>query len=471
MYGADTLTTVPRVLVLNLVGLTPRLVESGAMPAVAAYARRHGLRPLRPDLPAVTCTVQASMLLGVAPTTHGAVANGWYSRDLAEVGFWRQSVRLVDQEGRLPSVFSRWRQAHPDSPSAQLFWWWNLPSHADLSVTPRPTYWADGRKGPDVHSHPVALRQRLRQNCGEFPLFDFWGPRAGIASTRWITSATLDVLREDRPGLTLAYLPHLDYDLQRYGPDGPEALRAAGELDAEVKRLIEWAEGENTDLLIVSEYGITAATRAVEPNRALRAAGLLAVHPAQNGALLDPGNSRAFAVCDHQCAHVYVAQASDLPRVTAILSSLPGVERVHQRHEFAALGLDHARSGELFLVAAPGAWFAYPYWNQAQGDEEPDFARMVDIHRKPGYDPCELLLDPSRPALKLRLAGKLLAKRLGFRVRFDPVPLDPSLVRGTHGRLPDAPETGPVWIGPERLAPGPEAVVSAARALAGICPR
>lgn len=470
MYGEVTLTTVRRVLVLNLVGLTPRLVQSGAMPAVAAYARRHGLRPLQPALPAVTCTVQASMLLGVPPSAHGAVANGWYARDLAEVGFWRQSVRLVDQEGRLPSVFTRWRRAHPESASAQLFWWWNLPSHADLSVTPRPTYWADGRKGPDVHAHPVELRRRLREHCGEFPLFDFWGPRAGIRSTRWIAGATLNVLQQDRPGLTLAYLPHLDYGLQRHGPDGPEALRAAGELDAEVARLIAWAEAEPADLLLLSEYGISPATRAVEPNRALRAAGLLAVHPARNGALLDPGNSRAFAVSDHQCAHVYVAQAADLPRVTEILSNLPGVERVFARSELAALGLGHPRSGELFLLAAPGAWFAYPYWNEAQGDAEPDFARTVDIHRKPGYDPCELLLDPARPGLRLRLGAKLLAKRLGFRARFDPVPLDAGLVRGTHGRLPASAEEGPVWIGPERLAPGPEAVIRAERALAGICP-
>ncbi len=456
-----------RVLVLNLVGLTPSLVHSGAMPAVAAHARRHGLRPLQPDLPAVTCTVQASMLMGASPRVHGAVANGWYFRDLAEVWLWRQSVGLIDQAGRLPSVFTRWRAAHPESPSAQLFWWWNLPSHADLSLTPRPTYWADGRKGPDVHAQPLQLRERLRQELGDFPLFEFWGPRAGIASTRWIAAAALNVLRTERPGLTLVYLPHLDYDLQRYGPHGPEARRAAAELDAEAGKLLAWAESEDADALIVSEYGIEAATGAAFPNRALRAAGLLQIHPARNGALLDPGNSRAFAVCDHQCAHVYVRDPADLPRTRALLAALDGVERVFGGDELAALGLDHPRSGELFLLAAPGRWFAYPYWDPER-DQEPDFARTVDIHRKPGYDPCELLLDPTRPWLRARLGAKLLAKRLGFRTRFDPVPLDAGLVRGTHGRPPARSEEGPVWIGPERLAPGPEPVVAAARALAGI---
>lgn len=470
MTGLATLTLVRRVLVLNLVGLTPRLLESGAMPAVLAHARRHGLRGLRPSLPAVTCTVQASMLFGVPPTLTGAVGNGWYFRDLAEVWLWRQSVRLVDGEGRLPSVFTRWRRAHPDSPSAQVFWWWNLPSHADLSLTPRPTYWADGRKGPDVHAHPNALRDRLTERIGSFPLFEFWGPRAGIASTRWIADAALDVLREDRSGLTLVYLPHLDYDLQRFGPDGPEALRAAAELDREAARLLAWAEAEDADAIVLSEYGITAAIGAVEPNRALRREGLLAVHPAQNGALLDPGNSRAFAVCDHQCAHVYVRDAEDLPRVRALLQSLDGVDRVCDGAELGALGLAHARSGELFLIAAPGRWFAYPYWLPERGDEEPDFARTVDIHRKPGYDPCELILDPARPLLKAQLGAKLLAKKLGFRTRFDPVPLDTSLVRGTHGRAPDDAREGPVWIGPERLAPSAAEVISAEQALAGIAP-
>lgn len=438
------------------------------MPALAAHARRHGLRALRPSLPAVTCTVQASMLFGAPPRLTGAVANGWYFRDLAEVWLWRQSVGLVDGGGTLPSVFHRWRRAHPDSPSAQLFWWWNLPSHADHSLTPRPTYWADGRKGPDVHAHPSALRERLIRRLGDFPLFEFWGPRAGIASTRWIADAALDVLREERPGLTLVYLPHLDYDLQRFGPDGAEARRAAAEVDAEAGRLLAWAEAEGADAIVLSEYGITAARGAVEPNRALRRAGLLAVHPARNGALLDPGNSRAFAVCDHQAAHVYVREPSDVARAREVLGALAGVERVFGGAELAEIRLDHPRSGELFLLAAPGSWFAYPYWAPELGDAEPDFARTVDIHRKPGYDPCELLLDPARPLLKARLGAKLLAKRLGFRTRFDPTPLDPSLVRGTHGRAPDRPAEGPVWIGPERLAPHAAATLTAEEALRAV---
>lgn len=450
-----------RFLVLNVVGLTPKLLDSGRMPRLDAYRGLRTQRSLQPDLPAVTSSVQASMLTGRRASEHGGVGNGWYFRDLGEVWLWRQSSELL----QVPTVHERYRAAFPGARTAQLFWWWNLPSRADLSLTPRPTYWADGRKGPDVHGHPVELRERLNERLGDFPLFRFWGPGADIQSTRWIASAALDVLAEERPGLTLVYLPHLDYDLQRFGPDSPEAMEAAAAVDAEAGRLLDHAAADGIETIVVSEYGITPVYAAVHPNRALRRAGFLAVHPARNGALLDPGYSRAFAVCDHQCAHVYVADPADRGPVRSLLEGLEGVERVYAREELASLGLDHERSGELFCVAAPGHWFAYPYWEGA--DRAPDFARTVEIHRKPGYDPCELFLDPARPALKLRLAGKLLAKRLGFRTLLDVVPLDTRLVKGSHGRLPAEHAEGPVWIGPEAWAPT-EDPIPAHRALARI---
>jgi len=436
-----------RVLVLNAVGLTPKLLHSGAMPHAAAYAEAcGGSRNILPDLPAVTCTAQASMLCGCPPNEHGAVGNGWYFRELSEIWLWRQSSHLLQRR----TILQRWKQAYPSSTTVQVFWWWNLPSTATYSVTPRPTYWADGRKDADIHSSPPELRQRLQQRLGDFPLFSFWGPGAGIASTRWIVDATLDILAEEKPGLTLAYLPHLDYDLQRFGPDGPEATQAARDLDTEIGRLLAAAEASDVRVIILSEYGIEPVDEPVYLNRALRLAGMLETHPAKNGALLDPGNSRAFAVCDHQCAHVYVQHDRDIPRVREILEMLPGVERIYGREELRTLNLQHGRSGELFAVAKPGAWFAYPYW--VGDDIEPDFARTVDIHKKPGYDPCELFLDPQKPLLKVRLALKLLAKKMGFRTLFNPIPTDANLVKGSHGRVPSSPEVGPLWIGPKNLA-------------------
>ena len=469
------------VLVINAVGLTEELMQR-AMPKLRAWSATQSQAYLRPDLPAVTCTVQASMLTGVQPGRqqvenhqaaadnkqaaggegHGAVANGWYFRDLAEVWLWRQSVGLL----QAPTLFEQWRKRYPQQKSAQIFWWWNLPSHADLSLTPRPTYWADGRKGPDIHSNPPQLRQRLNERIGEFPLFQFWGPGAGIASSRWIVGATLDVLQEDKPGLTLVYLPHLDYDLQRFGPNGAEATRAAAQLDGEIARLLDYAAQHDIDVIVLSEYGIEEVSQAVEPNMALRKAGLLQVHPAKNGALLDPGNSTAFAVCDHQCAHVYINDATRVQEVASLMKSLPGVDQVYRGADLAAIGLDHERSGELFLVAKKGYWFGYRYW--LDSDQEPDFARTVEIHRKPGYDPCELFFDPSKPMLKARVIGKVLAKKIGMRMSMNVIPLDTSLVRGSHGRPPSSEAEGPLWLGPEHLKPAERNWLNAHEALQGI---
>lgn len=446
-----TCVRMKKVLVLNLVGLNRALLESGAMPAVQAYAQKHRLLEVVPPLPAVTCTAQADMLMGCNASKHGAVANGWFFRELSEVWLWRQSIKLIDGNGKMESVLQRWKKRYPDSTTAQIFWWWNLPGHADWSITPRPTYYADGRKGPDTHSSPPSLRLELQEKLGDFPLFRFWGPGADIASTRWIAEAVRYTMRTHQPGLVLGYLPHLDYDLQRYGPNSERARVAAGELDHEVARLLQEADLLNYEVILLSEYGIEEVHTAVFPNRTLRDAGLLEIHPARNGALLDPGNSRAFAVCDHQVAHVYVKDDADLSKVRKLLQALPGVEKIYGRAELSDLGLDHERSGELVIVAAAGHWFAYPYWTGK--DEEPDFARTVDIHRKPGYDPCELLFDPTISFLKPRLALKLLGKKLGQRTLMNVIPTDTSLVRGSHGRPPSSAVLAPVWIGPAALAP------------------
>jgi hypothetical protein len=108
-------------------------------------------------------------------------------------------------------------------------------------------------------------------------------------------------------------------------------------------------------------------------------------------------------------------------------------------------GVDHERSGELVAIADVGAWFTYYYWFDDDG--APDFARTVDIHRKPGYDPVELFIDPQIKLPRLKVAGKVLKKKLGFRTLMDVIPLDAGLVRGSHGRLPTVDEDYPVLIG------------------------
>jgi predicted AlkP superfamily pyrophosphatase or phosphodiesterase len=423
-------------LVLDVVGLTPRLLRH--MPRLRSVADAGFLAGLGTVLPAVTCSVQSTFLTGLLPRDHGIVGNGWYFRDLGEVLLWRQHNRLVAGE----KVWETARRARPGYRVANVCWWYAMGSTADTTVTPRPVYHADGRKSPDCWTWPPALHDELTAALGPFPLFRYWGPTTSIESSRWIVEAARRVLASH--DLTLVYVPHLDYDLQRHGPDSAEAVAAAREVDAAVGPLLDDAQRLGLAVVALSEYGITRARRPVDVNRVLRLAGMLNVHHNAAGELLDPWTSRAFAVADHQVAHVYLRDEADLPAVREMLSGEPGVAEVLDREGQAAYGLDHDRAGELVLVAEPEAWFTYYYW--LDDARAPDFARAVEIHRKPGYDPAELFLDPADRWVKLRVARGLLRKKLGLRYVMDVVPLDPSPVRGTHGRLPDDPEGGPVLL-------------------------
>jgi predicted AlkP superfamily pyrophosphatase or phosphodiesterase len=426
--------------VLNIVGLTPSLIGRDT-PHLNALIRDGFLAPLEPVLPAVTCPVQSSMLTGLPPSGHGVVANGWYFRDLAEVLFWRQSNHLVQGE----KVWEAARRRDPSFTCAQLFWWFNMYASCDWSVTPRPAYPADGRKIPDLYTDPPELRRELVDRLGMFPLFDFWGPRAGICSSEWIAEAALYIMERHRPTLTLVYLPHLDYNLQRLGPSDPRIRQDVVEIDRVAGRLIEKARGEGMGVVVLSEYGITPVREAVPINRVLREAGYLSVHEKAHGELLDAGASRAFAVADHQAAHVYVRDPADVRPVRERLERTEGIDRVLDEEGKRSLGLDHPRSGELVALAAPDRWFSYPYWLDDR--RAPDFARTVDIHRKPGYDPVELFLDPDRPFIKGRILWRLAQKSLGFRYLMDVISLRTDLVKGSHGRLPAREEEGPVFIG------------------------
>lgn len=427
------------VLLLDVVGLTSALIGERT-PELAALARRGSCAPMSSVLPAVTCSAQATLLTGLLPAQHGAVGNGWFAREYAEVGLWRQSNALVAGE----KLYEAARRRSSSFTAAKLFWWWNLGAAVEWSITPRPFYPADGRKIPAVYTAPHEYGADLERALGPFPFFDFWGPKSGLASSRWIAAATLRTLRERRPTLTLAYLPHLDYDLQRFGPRHARSLAALGEIDALVGELVRGADELGVETVVVSEYGLVDVARAVHVNRALREAGLLAARATPAGEVLDVFASRAFALSDHQLAHVYVRDERDLAATRECLLALPGVARVLDRAEQREFGLDHPRSGDLVLLSERDAWFTYYYWTDPAA--EPDFARTVDIHRKPGYDPCELFLDPAIAFPRLRVARRLAQKKLGMRYRMDVIPLDATLVKGSHGLLPERPEHGPVFL-------------------------
>ena len=431
-----------RTLVMLVVGLTPRLVGAHT-PRLAALAEAGAMRPLRTVLPAVTCTVQSTLATGLLPRGHGAVANGWYFRDQAEVLLWRQSNRLVAGE----KIWEAARRRDPAFTCAKMFWWYNMYSSADFSATPRPMYPADGRKIPDHYAEPPELHDELDGALGPFPLFKFWGPATDISSTRWIARATEHVMRTRRPTLTLTYLPHLDYGLQKWGPDpdDPRVAQDLREIDAVCGGLVDAAREEGCRIVVVSEYGIVPVRGAVHINRALRAAGLLRFRTEMGRELLDAGASRAFALADHQLAHVYVRDEADLPAARRAMEGLDGVAAVLDREGKAARGLDHPRSGELVALSTPDRWFSYYWWED--DTKAPDFARTVDIHRKPGYDPMELFLDPALPAAKLRIALRLAQRKLGQRALLDVIPIrGTSLVKGSHGLPTEDPLDGPLVI-------------------------
>ena len=436
-------------LVLNVVGLTPGLLEHA--PNLQGLAREGAVRPLTTVLPAVTTTVQSTMLTGSLPRDHGIVANGWYFRDLSEVWLWRQSNRLVHGE----KVWEAAKRRDPAFTCAQLFWWYNMYASVDIAVTPRPMYLADGRKLPDIHTHPAGLRDELQGALGTFPLFQFWGPGAGIASSAWIANSSLHVMKQHRPTLTLVYLPHLDYDLQRLGPNHPDIPAQVAAVDALCAPLIEEARRQGAHVVVLSEYGITEVSRPVHINRALREAGWLKVRLEQGREQLDAGASDAFAVADHQLAHVYVARPELLPEVAACLAALPGVERVLDDAGKQAAGLNHARAGELVVVAQADSWFTYYHF--LDDALAPDFARTVDIHRKPGYDPVELLIDPKIAFPRLAVASRLARKAMGMRYLMDVIGLDATVIKGSHGRPTDRPEDGPLFLttAPGLIADGP----------------
>jgi predicted AlkP superfamily pyrophosphatase or phosphodiesterase len=483
-----------RLAVINVVGLTEALIGEHT-PRIAEFRKRGALAHIVPAFPAVTCTAQSNYLTGKLPSQHGIVGNGWYHRDLAEIQFWKQSNHLVQG----PKIWDELRKQseieNRKSSIVNLFWWFNMYSTVDYSLTPRPMYPADGRKVFDVYSRPYSIRPEIKRELGEFPFFGFWGPAAGVdtpqgradAVSRWIAGAAKWIENKYQPSLNLIYLPHLDYNLQRHGayvggtgvspvfsgvpPENLSNPHPAGiRRDAEFNRrdacstnpkifadlhaidnivgdLIDFFGKRGVQVVLLSEYGITNVDKPVHLNRLFRERGWLAVKDELGLEILDAGASKVFAVADHQVAHIYLNPGTESgleKSVRELLEQTDGVENILGRTEKIAAGIDHPRAGDLLAVAKENAWFTYYYW--LDDARAPDFARTVDIHRKSGYDPVELFLDPNIPLPKLKIAWRMLQKKLGFRMLMDVVPLDATLVKGSHGRRPADKKDWPVII-------------------------
>lgn len=435
-----------RTAVLNVVGLSKDLLGAYT-PNINHFIERGKITSLRPMLPAVTCAVQSTYLTGKEPSVHGIVGNGWYDRSDNEVKFWKQSNTLV----QAPGIWHELQREFPKATCANLFWWFNMNSGADISVTPRPVYTADGRKIPDIYTNPPTLRDTLQRSLGRFPLFNFWGPATSIVSSQWISEASKKVEEQFKPTLCLIYLPHLDYNLQRLGKDTEALAKDLRDIDKVVGDLISFYTDRDVSILLLSEYGIDSVHHPIHLNRHFRERGWLKVREELGREILDTGASLVFAVADHQIAHIYVKDKNILGEVADLVGDIQGVHEVLGVEGKRRYALDHERSGDLISVAKPDAWFTYYYW--LEDSKAPDFARTVDIHRKPGYDPVEMFLDKTKKGMTLRISWKLFRKALGFRTIMNVIPLDASLIKGSHGISNGLRSNWPI------LAGGPEAPI------------
>jgi predicted AlkP superfamily pyrophosphatase or phosphodiesterase len=344
-------------------------------------------KPTTAVFPAVTCTAQASLRTALLPTGHGMVANGRYFRNLRKVMFWEQSAALLEGE----RIWSRFRER--GARVGMMFWQQSMGEAVDLLLTPAPIHTHGGGMIMDCYSLPASLYPTLVDRLGSrFKLHRYWGPIAHAKVGDWIARSIAEVLldRELCPDLLLTYLPSLDYDLQRVGPDHPKASVALERTLGQLETLLTAARRSGHEVLIVGDYAIAPAAEggATYPNRVLVDADLMALRDVDGRLYPDFHRSRAFAMVDHEIAHVYVPDRRDIERVEAVLAEVPGVEEILGGADKARRGLDHPHTGELMLVAAPGQWFAYPWWTHKR--HAPDYARHIDIHNKPGFDPCEL---------------------------------------------------------------------------------
>ena len=410
------------VLLLSIPGL--RQEDLSRMPTLQTLAAVGDCVPLDPGFPAVTCPVQATLTTGTSPAVHGIVANGVYDRGTQHVEMW------ISPDGvhRSPRIWDQLKSARPELRTAAWFGLQSKHATADLVCLPAPKHNPDGTETMWCHTNPEPLYAALREKLGDFPLHKFWGPIAGIESSQWIARSFLEASQTNPPQFAYVYLPHLDYAAQRTGPDSPQAHAACGELDAEIARLIDgFGEQVGRDtlvVLVVGEYRIRPVSHTLFPNRVLREAGLLAVTETADGELLNMPGSKAWALADHQVSHIYLADGHDdslVEQVASLFRGRAGVARVLVGADLVAAGLidssppgKESRCGDLVIESTPDSWQSYFYW--LDDAKAPRFARTIDIHRKPGYDPLELHIDRTKlPAVA--------------------IPLDVSLVKGSHGAV------------------------------------
>ena len=399
-------------IIIDIVGLEFDHLQSGLIPNIANISTEGESMKMEPVFPAVTCTVQASILSGKYPDQHGIIANGLYDRSTYTVSFWEQYSALV-QTDRIWDISKR--DKFSSLKTAVLFWQNTMYAKSDIVVTPRPLH-MDGGIVMWCYSKPIGYYEELKERFGEFNLGYYWGPLASDKSSEWIAHATEFTLEKERPNMLFTYIPHIDYSAQRFGKNSTQVkddLKKADDIVGDIKqKTVELGIKDDTQFVILSEYGFNNVCTAVPLNLRLRDMGLLATRTIHDKEYIDYEFSNAFAMVDHQIAHIYVKEGF-IDQTKRTLENIQGVDKILYGKDKKRLRIDHERSGEIILIADKNKWFSYYWWYEAE--KAPNFAKTVDIHRKPGYDPVELFIDPQTKS----------------------IPLDPSLVKSSHGRPPD----------------------------------
>ena len=407
---------VKHIIVIDVVGLEYEHLKSGLIPNISALADDGESAKMEPVFPAVTCTVQASILSGKYPTEHGIIANGLYNRSSHSVSFWEQPSALVQcdrvwdtlkQKKKLSSYLS-W-----DVKTAVLFFQNTMYANSDVIVTPRPLHMGDGKMIQWCYSKPVGYYEDMKRTLGEFNLATYWGPLASPMSSEWIGKAAEYTLEKSRPNLMFVYIPHIDYSAQRFGKKSSQVRDDLKKADNIIGSIVEKTSKlgikDETEFLILSEYAFNDVSDSIPLNVKLRDAGLLDIRTIGEKEYVDFEFSKAFAMVDHQVAHVYVKDGF-VDKTQRVLEDLQGVDRVLSKEKKKELKIDHERSGEIIAISTKDRWFSYYWWHDAQ--KAPPFAGTVDIHRKPGYDPLELFFDRERNS----------------------IPFETNLIKGSHGR-------------------------------------
>lgn len=403
-----------KLIFVSVPGLRPVDVADPAVtPNLCKLSDAGGWAASRPSFPAVTSSVQANMFTGQHPDRHGVIANGFYHRDRREVVFWVAFNDILEA----PQL---WTSLHANTPpiTTALLCGQNIKrAAADYIITPAPIHQPDGTEKPWCYDKPEGLYERMMADLGGFPLHRYWGPMAGLPSSQWIVDAATWLLREEGPDFCHVYIPHLDYAAQKVGPNAKEAAEALREFDGLFGTFVEQVralpDGENVEWIVAGEYAMTHVDMPLYPNRILREEAFLEVRQDDDGGeRIDFQNSSAFAMVDHQFAHVFVQDPGKVRAVADCFQHQNGIDAVLVGEQRCEVHMDHPRSGEIILIARDHAWFAYYYW--LADETAPGFARTVDIHRKPGYDPVELFFEPTTKS----------------------IPLDATLVKGSHGVPP-----------------------------------